>query len=66
MKFAERLRQERIANGYNQVYIAKYMNVSQVSVTPAHGHRERQDKIRREGTSVPSPRELIPTIQEIS
>ena len=33
MKFAERLRQERIANGYNQVYIAKYMNVSQVSVS---------------------------------
>ncbi len=33
MKFAERLRQERIANGYNQTYIAKYMNVSQVSVS---------------------------------
>ncbi len=33
MKFAERLRQERIRNGYNQTYIAKYMNVSQVSVS---------------------------------
>ena len=33
MKFAERLRQERILNGYNQTYIAKYMNVSQVSVS---------------------------------
>ncbi len=33
MKFAERLRQERILNGYNQTYRAKYMNVSQVSVT---------------------------------
>lgn len=33
MKFAERLRQERICNGYNQTYIAKYMNVSQVSVS---------------------------------
>lgn len=33
MKFAERLRQERILNGYNQAYIAKYMNVSQVSVS---------------------------------
>ena len=33
MKFAERLRQERIRNGYNQAYIAKYMNVSQVSVS---------------------------------
>ena len=31
MKFAERLSQERILNGYNQTYIAKYMNVSQVS-----------------------------------
>ena len=26
MKFAERLRQERILNGYNQTYIAKYMS----------------------------------------
>ncbi len=33
MKFAERLRQERILKGYNQLYIAKYMNVSQVSVS---------------------------------
>ena len=33
MKFVERLRQERILNGYNQTYIAKYMNVSQVSVS---------------------------------
>ena len=33
MKIAERLRQERILNGYNQTYIAKYMNVSQVSVS---------------------------------
>ena len=33
MKFAERLRQERTLNGYNQTYIAKYMNVSQVSVS---------------------------------
>ena len=33
MKFAEKLRQERILKGYNQLYIAKYMNVSQVSVS---------------------------------
>lgn len=33
VKFAERLRQQRIVNGYNQTYIAKYMNVSQVSVS---------------------------------
>lgn len=33
MKFAERLREQRILNGYNQSYIAKYMQVSQVSIS---------------------------------
>ena len=33
MKSAERIRQELIANGYNQVYRAKDMNVSQGSVS---------------------------------
>ena len=33
MKFAERLWQERIANGYTQVYIAKDWTVSKVAVS---------------------------------
>lgn len=33
MKFSDRLREQRILNGYNQAYIAKYMQVSQVSIS---------------------------------
>lgn len=33
MKFSERLREQRILNGYNQAYVAKYMQVSQVSIS---------------------------------
>ncbi|MEG1963340.1 MAG: helix-turn-helix transcriptional regulator [Clostridia bacterium] len=33
MKFAERLKEQRKKNGYNQEYIANYMQVSQVSVS---------------------------------
>ena len=33
MKFAERLKEQRILNGYNQTYVAKYMQVSQVSIS---------------------------------
>jgi len=33
MKFAERLKDERKRKRYNQTYIAKYMKVSQVSVS---------------------------------
>lgn len=33
MKFAERLKEQRLAKGYNQSYIAKYMRVSQVSIS---------------------------------
>lgn len=33
MKFAERLKEERKRKRYNQTYIAKYMKVSQVSVS---------------------------------
>ncbi len=33
MKFAERLKEQRLKNGYNQAYVAKYMQVSQVSVS---------------------------------
>lgn len=33
MKFAERLKEEREKKGYNQSYLAKYMQVSQVSVS---------------------------------
>lgn len=33
MKFAERLKEQRLQNGYNQTYIAKYMQVSQVSIS---------------------------------
>ncbi|MDE6189483.1 MAG: helix-turn-helix domain-containing protein [Clostridia bacterium] len=33
MKFAERLKEQRLLNGYNQEYLAKYMQVSQVSIS---------------------------------
>lgn len=33
MLFSERLRSERIQHGFNQQYIAKYLQVSQVSVS---------------------------------
>lgn len=33
MKFAERLKEQRIAHGYNQQYVANYMQVSQVSIS---------------------------------
>ena len=33
MKFAERLKEQRLINGYNQEYLAKYMQVSQVSIS---------------------------------
>ena len=33
MKFAERLKEQRILNAYNQTYVAKYMQVSQVSIS---------------------------------
>ena len=33
MKVAERLKEQRLAHGYNQVYVAKYMQVSQVSIS---------------------------------
>ena len=33
MKFAERLKEERRRRHFNQMYIAKYMKVSQVSVS---------------------------------
>lgn len=33
MKFAERLKEQREKNGFNQTYIAKYLEVSQVSVS---------------------------------
>ena len=33
MKFAERLKEQRLLNGYNQAYVAKYMQVSQVSIS---------------------------------
>lgn len=33
MKFSERLREQRFLHGYNQAYVAKYMQVSQVSIS---------------------------------
>ncbi|HIU81549.1 MAG TPA: helix-turn-helix transcriptional regulator [Candidatus Ornithoclostridium faecavium] len=33
MKFAERLKEQRIKHGYNQQYVANYMRVSQVSIS---------------------------------
>lgn len=33
MKFSERLKEQRLLNGYNQAYVAKYMQVSQVSIS---------------------------------